>query len=509
MQIPWMRRIFEALLLLCLPLLISACGGGGGGGRGGGEDTTVVSGVAVKGPISGALVQIFQLTPGGAPGTLFGSGSTGAAGNFAVAIPNSAAAGTLLITVTGGPGASYLSESSGSAVPFGSGESFSAMVPAGSVLQGITVSPLTEAAYRKLQQVLTADPTLATAANLSQVAAAVNSRIGSLTGSANILADPAGDIRYRAYLLIVDQMIVDAKVTNPAANSTTVMNIINNAFVDADLNAPAYQIYLQALNAAADRVKADNAGNNALLTALDQVKALAANPPAEPDFTDVTAPSAPANLSATASALSSTSASVLLAWNASSDNDQVAGYDIFRNGSKIAASLTPNYTDSAVSFGVTYSYFVVAFDGAGNRSAASNQASVTPIRPNLDVVIGGQVGTDVFGLPLTDNVPPAAPVLLSATPSALTATVSSVLLSWSASSDNVAVTGYDLFRNGSKIATVTTPGYNDPSLLSGVAYSYSVIAFDAKGNRSPLSNLLSVTPPQPPLDVVIGGQVQP
>ena len=508
MQIPWMRRIFEALLLLCLPLLVSACGGGGGG-RDGGGDTTVVSGVAVKGPISGALVQIFQLSPGGAPGTLFGSGSTGAAGNFAVAIPNSAAAAPLLITVTGGAGASYLSESSGSAVPFGSGESFSAMVPAGSVLQGITVSPSTEAAYRKLQQVLTADPALATAGDQARVVAAANSRIGSLTGSANILADPAGDIRYRAYLLIVDQMIVDAKVANSAANSTTVMNIINNAFVNADLNAPAYQIYLQALNAAADRVKAANAGNNALLTAIDQVKALAANPPAEPDFTDVTAPSAPANLSATASALSSTSASVLLAWNASSDNDQVAGYDIFRDGSKIATSLSTNYTDSSVSFGVTYSYFVVAFDGAGNRSAASNLASVTPVRPNLDVVIGGQVGTDVLGLPLTDNVPPAAPVLLSATPSALTATISSVLLSWSAPSDNVAVTGYDVFRNGSKIATVTTPGYNDPSLLSGVAYSYSVIAFDAAGNRSPLSNLISVTPPQPPLDVVIGGQVQP
>lgn len=392
MHIPWMKRMFGPLLL-CLPLALSGCGGGGGGD----EATTVVSGLATKGPIRGALVQINQLTPGGAPGALLGSGSSGVDGSFAIAIPATAAAGPLLVTVTGRSDGSsrYLSESTGNEVSFGPGETFRAAVASGA-LASITASPLSEAAYQKLQQILTENPSLGTGANTARAVNAANARIGALTGISDILANPAGDIRHRTFLLVLDQMIVDQ---GAQANTTTVSNLLSQAYLD--VAAPAYQGYLLALGAAADAVRAANTGNGPLLASLDQIEAVAANPPPEPDFTDTTPPTAPSNLTASASALSASAASVVLAWNASSDNDQVAGYEVFRDGVKIATVLTPGHTDTTVSFNVSFSYFVVAFDAAGNRSAASNQATVTPFQPSLDVTVGGQVGSDVFGFAIT------------------------------------------------------------------------------------------------------------
>lgn len=503
MHIPWKNGMFAALLLLCLPL--AGCGGGGGGGddAGAGGETTVVSGLATKGPISGALVQINQLTVGGAAGALLGSGPSGTDGRFAIAIPATAAAAPLLVTVTGRAdgGSSYLSESTGAPVPFGPSESLRAAAQSGAA--AITVSPLTEAACQKLQQILTLNPALASAQQLPRLVRAANARIGTLTGISDILADPAGDIRHRAYLLILDQMIVNL---GAGANSATLVTLLSQAFLD--VTATPYQTYLQALRSAADAVRSANAGNGALLAAIDQILALAANPPPEPDFSDTTPPTAPRNLRATASALSANAASVVLSWSASSDNDQVAGYEVFRNGAKIATVLTPGYTDTAVSFDVSFSYFVVAFDAAGNQSAASNLATVTPLQPSLGVTVGGQVGSDVFQLPFVDNVAPAAPLLQSALPSALTATLSSVTVTWGAASDNVAVTGYDVFRNGVKVGTVAGTSFTDPSLASGVPYSYTVVAFDAAGNRSLASAALTVTPPSPPLDVTVGGQVQ-
>lgn len=383
MHIPWTKRTFATLLLLCLPLALSGCGGGSGGAGG---PTTPVSGLATKGPIKGALVQISQPTTGGAAGTQLGAGLSGADGRFAVAIPAAAAAGPLLVTVTGQAGSSYQSESTGAEVSFGPGESFRALVPPGAAAAGVTASPLTEAAYQKLQQVLTENLALATPDNLGRAMQAANNRIAALTGVSDILADPAGDIRQRAFLLLVDQMIVDQ---GPQANTATVQNILTRAYLD--VTAPPYQTYLQALTAAAVTVQAANAGNVALLGALDQIRALAANPPPEPDFTDAIPPTAPGNLTATAAALSASAASVVLAWDASSDNDQVAGYEVFRNGSKIATVLSPGFTDTQVSFNASFTYFVVAFDAAGNRSAASNQVSVTPFQPPLDVTVSGQV----------------------------------------------------------------------------------------------------------------------
>ena len=71
-------------------------------------------------------------------------------------------------------------------------------------------------------------------------------------------------------------------------------------------------------------------------------------------------------------------------------------------------------------------------------------------------------------------------------------TSTSVTLGWNAASDNVAVTGYRVSRNGSVVSTTSTLSYVDSGLVPTTAYSYSVVAFDAAGNESTMTSI-SVT----------------
>ena len=385
MDIPWKRYISKALLLLCLPLVVAGCGDDDDGGDGGGA--TVINGLATKGPIKGAQVGIYQLSATGARGGLLGSGTTGNDGSFAVSIPASRSAGPLLFTVTGQPGATYASESTGADVAFGAAESFNAVVDAGAASRNINVSPLTEAAFQMLPQILAATPGPSSAAKLASAIVAANTRVGSLFNVSDILADPAGDPIHRTALLIIDQMIVDSKASGAVTDTVGVTTLLNNAF--ADVGQPGYQSYLTAFNSAADQVKIDNPGLTASI--VDDLKDLAANPPAEPDFTDTTPPSTPTGLSATPTTLTATTASVALSWSPSTDNTAVAGYDVFRDGNRIATVTAPGYTDPSLTPGVTYSFVVTAFDAAGNRSTASAPVSVTPNPASLGVTVSGQV----------------------------------------------------------------------------------------------------------------------
>lgn len=493
-----LRKFLAWTLLACLPLFASGCGGGGGGGEVNVPMTTI-SGVAMKGPIKGAWVGVYQLKSDGNAGDLLGSGISGVDGKYAIPIPTSRAGGPLLIVVKGQNGATYVSESQTKDVNFTSAESFRAVVDAADASQGVAVTPLTEAAYQKLQQVLTVNSSLAVD---SRVISATNKQIATLFNVSNILADPSTDPAYLAALRVIDQMVVGANTSNTLA----AMNIINQALVNADVASPNYQVFQQALTTAATVVV--NAAPT-LSPAVQALLAQVANPPAQPVLTDTTPPTAPGNLTATASALTATTSSVALAWSPSAPGglNAVSGYDVYRDNSKVATVKTPGYIDSSVVPNVTYTYYVIAFDAAGNRSAASNQVSVKPLPANLGVTVNGQLSSGILGLPQLDIVAPTAPSNLTASTSAVTSTTSSVALSWSPSTDNIAVTGYEVYRNGSKIATVSLPAYTDPTVTSNVTYTYYVKAFDVAGNRSPASNQLPVTPPPASLGVTVNGQV--
>src|SRR5213596_3733854 len=181
---------------------------------------------------------------------------------------------------------------------------------------------------------------------------------------------------------------------------------------------------------------------------------------------DTTPPSPPTGL--TGAAAGSTGAN--LSWGASTDNVGVTGYVVRRNGLQVATPATTSYADAGLSAGATYSYTVAARDAAGNISPDSTSVSVT---------------TAI-----------AADTTAPTTPTGLTAAVAGSTganLSWSASTDNVGVTGYIVRRNGVQVATPATTSFADTGLSAATTYSYTVAARDAAGNLSPNSASVSIT----------------
>ncbi len=98
---------------------------------------------------------------------------------------------------------------------------------------------------------------------------------------------------------------------------------------------------------------------------------------------------------------------------------------------------------------------------------------------------------EVYGTVATgDTQAPSVPTNLNAT----AVSSSQIDLTWTASNDNVGVTGYTIFRNGSPIVpNVTTTTFQDTGLNSSTPYTYTVLAFDAAGNNSPQSAADSAT----------------
>jgi len=88
-----------------------------------------------------------------------------------------------------------------------------------------------------------------------------------------------------------------------------------------------------------------------------------------------------------------------------------------------------------------------------------------------------------------DTEAPTAPTSLTASGT----TTSSTNLSWTASTDNVGVTGYDVYQDGSVIATTASTSYNVTGLSPATAYNFHVIAKDDAGNESAASNTVNVT----------------
>ena len=63
-----------------------------------------------------------------------------------------------------------------------------------------------------------------------------------------------------------------------------------------------------------------------------------------------------------------------------------------------------------------------------------------------------------------------------------------IKVTWTASTDNIGVTGYKVYRNGSQMGTSVTTEYTDTGVASNTIYSYTVSAYDAVGNNSAQSS---------------------
>src|SRR3954452_6746527 len=92
----------------------------------------------------------------------------------------------------------------------------------------------------------------------------------------------------------------------------------------------------------------------------------------------------------------------------------------------------------------------------------------------------------------TDTTSPSTPTNLTAVGSYKTR----IDLSWNTSTDNVGVTGYEIYRDGAPLVTVAPrTTYADDSVLPGSTHTYKVRALDAHPNHSPFSNDATATTP--------------
>lgn len=180
----------------------------------------------------------------------------------------------------------------------------------------------------------------------------------------------------------------------------------------------------------------------------------------------------------TASAVSPTA--VNLMWQPSTDDVGVAGYRVFRGIPPaepvlVATATSTSLTSSGLTPSTTYCFHVVAVDQTGVVSANSATACARTLDP-------------------PDTSAPTQPAGL--TGQAISTTQTALL--WAASSDNVGVVGYRIYRGvaGGALAMVGSgPGtsYADSALSPGTTYYYSVTAVDVAGNVSAKSALAAVT----------------
>lgn len=186
---------------------------------------------------------------------------------------------------------------------------------------------------------------------------------------------------------------------------------------------------------------------------------------------DIEAPSIPNGIQAQ----KVTANSIELAWNTSTDNVGVKGYQIFRNGEMIDTVPGTHFIDKKLQPSTEYSYTVKAIDAAGN---VSKESAVLTVKTTVET---------------PDTEAPTQPKGLHS----MGTTASSVDLMWSPSDDNIGVDHYDIYREteGSlkKIATSNTTSYMDKNLLPNTTYKYVVRAVDVAGNESVQSDIFTIT----------------
>lgn len=181
---------------------------------------------------------------------------------------------------------------------------------------------------------------------------------------------------------------------------------------------------------------------------------------------DTDPPTTPSDLAATAMS----SSQIDLKWSPSSDDVGVTGYRVYRNDTRVGTAMGTSYQDIGLKSGTSYRYRLIAYDAAGNASPATDEVSATT-------------------LPAPDTKRPGAPSGVKA----VVASSYEIDLSWNASKDNVGVTGYRVYRNGTQIATTASVSCSDGGLSAATAYTYRIAAFDAAGNVSAMSAAIKRT----------------
>lgn len=142
----------------------------------------------------------------------------------------------------------------------------------------------------------------------------------------------------------------------------------------------------------------------------------------------------------------------------------------------------------------TVAYYDTWIDSTFKFEYNFNQKWMSPDGLTMYMVFSGVGSYDAFNvikatltLKTGDTTPPSIPIGLSAT----AVSSSQINLTWAASTDNVGVAGYKVYRGGSQVGTSTTTTFADTGLSPSTTYAYTVAAYDATGNTSAQSGSVS------------------
>ena len=185
---------------------------------------------------------------------------------------------------------------------------------------------------------------------------------------------------------------------------------------------------------------------------------------------DTEAPSAPTNVVVT----DVTTTTAKVTWSEATDNVGVVGYNVYLNEAKVNETLitTTEYDLTALTEETNYSVKVTAVDAAKNESERSEAATFTTPKTQ-------------------DTEAPSVPAGVAASD----VTQTGAKITWTASTDNVAVTGYNVYVGETKVnaTPVTVTEYDLTGLTANTGYSVTVSAVDAAGNESGRSAAFTFT----------------
>jgi len=173
-------------------------------------------------------------------------------------------------------------------------------------------------------------------------------------------------------------------------------------------------------------------------------------------------PSSPTNCILT----NATNTSITFSWTSSTDNGQIVGYEVYNGGKFMGFTATNSYSISSLYPSTAYPITLIAKDLAGNFSAPSStgllSTSADIISPSAPTGLGQKA-------PIGNNV----------------------AVFWKRATDNIGVTGYEVYKDGALYGTTRDTTYV-VNILPSVNYAITVIANDSAGNKSEASQPLNI-----------------